>query len=218
VDAVVGQGHWLHLNDTHKRREYDVSDFRHHFRPGVVIKIEKNCGFWVQPDQRKVPRRLYGAVTLRTAPNAVSPFVEKEGRSTLSDAPVWIPTTAHENAAELLQNAKKWLRCIEWQNVTLELFTTSPRDLDPAAKEATQAEIYALSRPLKAGENRVDLFVSHSWSDDGNYYTSLVWSIPLIFTFQQQENPGSVLCRKPPRHSSTLTADSRPCGWTSPGI
>jgi hypothetical protein len=179
VDATVGQAHWLHLDNAHKRKAYEPSDFRHNFRPGVVTKIEKNRGFWVQPERPEVPKFLprLGSQRKLLAPlanNTVMPFVagqdqEKAGSTALSYDLVWVPTTASVGVGELLENAKQALRCIEWRNVSLELFTTSPRDSDPATKKARQAQIYALSRPLKSSEGSVDLFVSHSWSDDGEW-------------------------------------------------
>ena len=50
------------------------------------------------------------------------------------------------------------MRCIDWENVTLELLTTSGGGGQTGAVE----DSFSLSRPLRPGET-IDYFMSHSW-------------------------------------------------------
>jgi hypothetical protein len=59
----------------------------------------------------------------------------------------------------LLEEARKNLRCIDWKDISIDMFTSSVRDVD--AKSC-----YSYSRPVKDKE-RIDYFISHSWSDCG---------------------------------------------------
>ena len=51
------------------------------------------------------------------------------------------------------------MRCIDWSDITLDLFVSSVRD-------AKAKPCFDYSRPVKPGEV-IDYFISHSWSDEG---------------------------------------------------
>ena len=59
----------------------------------------------------------------------------------------------------LLEEARENLRCIDWSDITLDLFVSSVRD-------ANAKPCFDYSRPVKPGEV-IDYFISHSWSDEG---------------------------------------------------
>jgi len=63
------------------------------------------------------------------------------------------------DATLLLDEAKENLRCIDWQNISKDLFLVSVRD-------SSSTSYYSLSRKVHANE-QIDYFISHSWSDDG---------------------------------------------------
>jgi len=60
---------------------------------------------------------------------------------------------------QLLDEAKQNLRCINFKDLTLDLFKQSVRD-------TSSKSYYSYSRSVSPGE-RIDYFISHSWSDDG---------------------------------------------------
>lgn len=74
----------------------------------------------------------------------------------------WIPlpgysqTNSHE---DILERGTRGMRALDWSSISFELLDKKSR-ANLAGKDW-----YSLSRPLKQGE-RVDFFVSHSWSDD----------------------------------------------------
>lgn len=62
------------------------------------------------------------------------------------------------DSRELLEMAKKNLRCIDWSTLTYELMASSPLN--------SKTNFYEYSRELEEGETEIDYFVSHSWHDD----------------------------------------------------
>jgi len=80
---------------------------------------------------------------------------------------VWVRLARPMGADRMLEMGQRNIRVVEWQNIDIKLFTSSPRDLSPAEKQRRQAETYALGRPAKSTSEMIDFFVSHSWHDDG---------------------------------------------------
>jgi len=72
---------------------------------------------------------------------------------------VRIHHTQKHSSDELLREAEAHLRCIDWKDISLDLLLHSVRDV--SAKQNN----YFRSRPLAKGE-KIDFFISHSWSDD----------------------------------------------------
>ena len=66
-------------------------------------------------------------------------------------------------SAQLLQEARQSLRCIDWVNITKELMTGAICGAVDATLQMNQ--LFELSRPVRKGE-RIDYFMSHSWHDD----------------------------------------------------
>jgi hypothetical protein len=76
------------------------------------------------------------------------------------NALIWMPFGAGtKSSKELLQQALKNLRCIDWENISENL-------LEVSVREAGKQSFYHLSRNVLSGE-KIDFFISHSWSDDG---------------------------------------------------
>ena len=68
-------------------------------------------------------------------------------------------------ATDILNVARRNLRCIDWNNITVELMTSSTSTIHDRT----------LPRPVRAGE-RIDYFMSHSWHDDGRLkFQKLQW-------------------------------------------
>jgi hypothetical protein len=170
---TVDQEYWLHLDDAHKNNAYSTYDHRHNFRPGVVMSVEAG-GFWVQPAlggggkrRHSVLRRLSitPLETTPSTPNQVTPFAIAPP---LSYAPVWIRTTAHENAENLLKIGQSRFRLVEWGNIAPDFFTSYGAEYNKTMRSLTAAEriekeqaTYDLGRSLHWSELKCDFFVSH---------------------------------------------------------
>jgi hypothetical protein len=173
----VGDTYWIHLDN--KNHQYEESDHRHNFQMGTVTAIgggrtqtsdiqdygrdgsgNVNDGHWVKPN--KVDHVKKTSVVV--AKTLVVPHGSKD-----PCALVWVPTTAHAGPAELLKHGRNCLELLNWPTISLiELLTevSVMHSLDAEARNKRAAEIYALSRPLRQGEAKIDYFVSHSRSDD----------------------------------------------------
>ena len=79
----------------------------------------------------------------------------------------WFPIEHEDQSqtpAQLTVHAHTNMRCIEWENISLQLLTTSGGGgTTSGALEINNP--FALSRPIRKGEI-VDFFMSHSWYDD----------------------------------------------------
>jgi uncharacterized protein YoxC len=62
-------------------------------------------------------------------------------------------------ASDLLDSARRGLRCIDWSNITLELMTGA------ICGSSSMQNHFGLSRQVNLGE-KIDFFMSHSWHDD----------------------------------------------------
>eukprot|EP00448_Togula_jolla_P017584 CAMPEP_0170576200 /NCGR_PEP_ID=MMETSP0224-20130122/4264_1 /TAXON_ID=285029 /ORGANISM="Togula jolla, Strain CCCM 725" /LENGTH=437 /DNA_ID=CAMNT_0010899023 /DNA_START=114 /DNA_END=1423 /DNA_ORIENTATION=+ len=132
----VGQTWWLH----HGRNKscYPVGDRRRNWQCHTVVKVQEQ----------------HFAVDARAG----------RYRPGSQASLLWLPLPGSgESAAELLGEAKRQLRCIEWGKITADLMRGSV--LGSEASDLSQ--MYEMSRPLQAGET-IDFFLSHSWYDDGD--------------------------------------------------
>ena len=95
-------------------------------------------------------------------------------------------TAQHVNSDELLKSAWNNLRCIDWENISEQLMSSSTSvalphseqvskknsanfdaDMQPTSGDGSKANPltnYDLSRPVLPGE-QIDFFMSHSWHD-----------------------------------------------------
>lgn len=135
---------------------HNPGEHRHNFRPGVVTAIADR-GFWVQPDSRALPQSV----------------------SQLSMDPQWIATApGTATCAELLALGQSKLRCAEWDAEGFHLLFSrlatagGKASASHGAKSAggekakEDQQLRQMTRPLAPNE-KIDLFVSHSWHDDG---------------------------------------------------
>jgi len=63
---------------------------------------------------------------------------------------------------QLMKNAERQLRLIEWKDMSLKLLSSS--QCEGGTQEERQAEAARLTRPAQMGE--IDVMLSHSWHDD----------------------------------------------------
>ena len=88
-------------------------------------------------------------------------------------------TSAGGGAEALLTIAHRSLRLIEWKHISRELLRTS----------GGSTETFALSRPLKRGESRIDLFISHSWYDDVDQKYDALCKLAAQFKRRHRRDP-----------------------------
>jgi hypothetical protein len=74
---------------------------------------------------------------------------------------VHVQGTSGKSSDQLLTQAKDELRCIDWENIDLELMTGSIQ----GTSAVDISDLLQRSRLVKAGES-IDYFMSHSWKDD----------------------------------------------------
>jgi hypothetical protein len=76
------------------------------------------------------------------------------------DSEIELPIKGNNcDSKTLLDEARKNLRCIDWDDISIELFTSSVRDI-------SSKPCYEYSRQVNNNEI-IDYFISHSWSDCG---------------------------------------------------
>ena len=137
---VVGQTWWLHLEGGAENTKYAQGDHRRNWSKGVVVEVS-GMEFGVQ---------LKGVGRSVAQP------------TTQEDKVMYLPLAARGMSSnELLKEARKRLRCINWESITKELMMTM------SSSSLTTGQLDALSRPLRHGE-RIDYFMSHSWYDDAD--------------------------------------------------
>lgn len=83
----------------------------------------------------------------------------------------------------LLKIAKENLRCIEWTSIKRGLLNGSIRSDDVDC-----SQLYSCSRPLRPGE-RIDFFMSHSWSDNGDMKYEKMCELAKAFHVEQGRHP-----------------------------
>merc|ERR1719197_1204731 len=156
-----GQAQWVLRREFGRGPDLSVPVFhpRRHWVEGVVRMVK---GGMHQKHHRQQQERVLGSgggddggggsvqIQMAQAQGEVEVEVPEMGMRTIA-------LSAHFGAtAEVtLQEATRALRCVDWRRITPGLFESS----------AGSAATFALSRPVRAGE-RIDAFVSHSWSDD----------------------------------------------------
>ena len=168
ASVQVGDPWYLHRDSPDDR--YKPFDPLRNWAPGVVTDVNDSHfivlplvdggggGSTTSPAPRKQSFHAHNAPptapkrkpSLHSSPGAVAPaaFDEASKQISLPDA---------KPAAELLQQARENLRCVRWEDMSLELFSKSSGDETD----------YALSRPAGAnGGLTLDFFLSHSWHDD----------------------------------------------------
>ena len=76
---------------------------------------------------------------------------------------VFVPRSFQKRSPlQLMKNAEKQLRLIEWQNMSLELLSSS--QCKGSTEEERKRDAIRLTRPAQMGE--IDVMLSHSWHDD----------------------------------------------------
>jgi hypothetical protein len=145
----IDQDWYVHRESGDKDEAYKSDHHLYNFRIGKVIKInEKEKKFYVN-------------------------YIDSAGQENIE--PYDIPR--HTKSSDLLDNGRKKLRLIEWKNLKLELLKKSIRDSSNKGSTYEEkklideyyTELFKVSREVRvnAGE-RIDFFISHSWSDDAD--------------------------------------------------
>ena len=84
----------------------------------------------------------------------------------------------------LMQQATKEMRCIDWSKMDRQLFVSSPR----AETNANPNALYDRSRPV-AEHDKIDFFISHSWSDQGHAKFKALSAIASTFRKEKGREP-----------------------------
>ena len=142
VDVQLHQSYWVHYDKLGKGKRH-YTDHRQNWYEGIVVQVnETEFTILMQPDCDDVSEVK------------MTFTVARKVKSTVNDIENPI-----ETEFDMLTFASKNLRCIDWLNLSEELFTTSVRDEHADS-------LHSLSRPLKEKEV-ISFFISHAWNDDG---------------------------------------------------
>ena len=146
-----GDTFWIHWDKCERLTRNDYTDHRQNWYEGKVKDVE-NDRFRVE------------IIDKAEDPSIIRPmliWIEQSG----GDAGA-VQTQHKVNDVEvgtqsdpMLDLAVRNFRCIDWNKITLELFTISVRD-------KSAEKLYDLSRPLHPNES-VTYFISHAWDDSG---------------------------------------------------
>lgn len=132
IPMQIGDSWWVHYDkcNREKNSSYDQSNFMHYWYEGKICQLEET----------------QMTVLLKNSTD--------EEEFWCFDLKI---TSTDSN--QLLDDAKENLRCIDWENMSVDLFLISVRD-------TSSKPYFTLSRKVRPNE-RIDYFISHSWSDDG---------------------------------------------------
>lgn len=151
VDAELSQSWWVHYDQLSKGQRLGYSDHRKNWYEGVIVAVdERQLTVHILPDENTV---LEGELMFKVPRKVKQKSESRESTVRIDD----IESPLHE--FDMLTFASNNLRCIEWLNMSEELFTKSVRD-------STATSLYSLSRPL-SGKETISFFISHAWDDDG---------------------------------------------------
>ena len=82
-----------------------------------------------------------------------------------------------------MEQATKEMRCIDWSKMDRQLFVSSPRE-----QTSNRNALYDLSRPV-AEHDKIDFFISHSWSDQGHAKFKALSAIASAFRKERGREP-----------------------------
>jgi hypothetical protein len=129
----IGEEFWIHVN-TEKgefNTKFPETDSRRNWWKGVVIEINNEKEYFITQLEHDNSTHV----------TKFSPHLN--------------------DRTQLIDLARRNLRCIEFDKIKPELFDKSVRDAN-----TDTTELYKLSRNVKKGEI-IDFFISHSWNDPG---------------------------------------------------
>ena len=132
VDIVVGQSWYIH-RDTHDP-SFDELDCNRFWVKGRVTAIS--------------------ADNTRMAVSHTSPVDNKE-----VGEPIWLNLGVTTDSNELLDLARKNLRCVDFETIIAKDLLTNG-----SVRAEGEASFYDLGRSVAPGE-KIDFFISHSWHD-----------------------------------------------------
>lgn len=156
----VGEDWWqFRAEDEDKDQAYPATDHRHHFRRGEVISVQRNAFNVRYPSDFDAPPEI---VTFTMG-----------GREA--------------GLEELTEMSRNSLRCMSWDDLTLDLLASGP--ICGAGDPALAANRFLqMSRPVHSGE-RIDFFISHCWYDDPNAKYEVLCAVSQDFKRQHGRDP-----------------------------
>lgn len=156
---VLGMKWWIHHGREDK--DYTFVDPRRNWTKGHIVEIADDA-FFVETEQAMTMRN-----TIRS--KIVASFSSFYMRTPTAQADPSIHRIIHRlamldrqtPALEILELARRTMRCIDWETLTYEIMQ------GPVCGSRPLENMYLMSRPLGPFE-RIDYFMSHSWHDESS--------------------------------------------------
>lgn len=158
TDIDVGQPWWIHYDTCipprAMRLEYELPDHRQRWYRGEIVRIDEHN------QEMSVALITNDSSTLSIKKSSPHKFSEKAVLPMECLHKVGIGMSL--SSIDLLEAAQRNLRCIDWEMLTEDLFVAG------SVRDASAPSYYSYSRLVDVDKGeRIDFFISHSWSDDG---------------------------------------------------
>lgn len=196
-DFTVGEDFYIHRGRIKVNYRYPPKDPLRFYRKGKIVEMDR-MKFYValneetieieEPDGEHISEILPSKVVCvfngqvidkkkELELKAIGAFMGKLQKG--QDVEQW---PAHHlalnvNSKDLLEWAHKNLRCIDWEELSEDLFMRS--SIRTTGEQVV--DYYSHSRFLKPDEKRIDFFISHAWTDDGKSKFQALKSIAEAF-------------------------------------